>query len=73
MDLDQGLLTELFSTSVISSRELENVRVKSTSFDRNECLIQLLRRKSQRDFGVFVDALRTVGQSHIADILCSSS
>ena len=72
MDPDHGLLSDLYSSGVISLREMENVRVERTSFDRNEYLIKVLTRKSEKNFAKFVEVLNNVGQSHVTDILCSS-
>jgi len=71
MDPDNGLLNDLFSTGVISARQMESIRVEKTYFDRNECLIKMLMRKSEKDFSKFVEVLQ-VEQSHIATILCPS-
>jgi len=71
MDPDE-LLNELFANRVISAREKENVRVEKTYYDRNEYLIKILMRKSEKDFGKFVELLHKVGQSHIADMLSTS-
>jgi len=73
MDPDGGLIGNLFSARVVSHREMENIRAEKTSYDRNEYLIKLLLRKSESDILLFVEALRSTNQPHIADILCSSS
>jgi len=70
MDPDHGLLSDLFSAKVISHREMENIRVEKTFYDRNEYLIRTLMRKSEKDFLEFVTVLRK-DESYIADILCS--
>jgi len=72
MDADHGLLADLYSSGVIGLREMESVRAERTSFDRNEYLIKILMRKSEKNFAKFVEVLNKVGQSHIANILCSS-
>jgi len=73
IDPDQGLLGRLFSADVIGDREMENVRAEKTTYDRNEYLLKLLMRKSKADYMKFVDVLREVNQSHVADLLCCSS
>jgi len=71
MDVDSGLLTDLFSAQVINHREMERIHVEKTSYDRNEYLIKLLMKKSDRDFAKFVELLGR-DQSHIADTLRGS-
>jgi len=73
MNPDHGLVNELFSLSVIGPREMENIRAEKTIFDRNEYLLKLLMRKCEADYLKFVDALRKLDQSHVANILCSGS
>jgi len=72
MDPDHGLLTQLFADKVISHREMERIRAEKTFYDRNEYLIKILSRKSEKDFAKFVAILREE-QSHVSDVLCSSS
>lgn len=69
MNPDHGLLSALCSGSVISPREMETIKSQKTSYDRNEYLIDLLRRKSGKDFTEFIAALLSTEQAHIADVL----
>jgi len=71
LDPDSGLLSDLFTANVISSREMESIRTEKTFYDRNEYLIKLLSRKSEKDFMKFVEVLDKE-QSHVVDILRSS-
>jgi len=71
IDPDSGLLSDLFTAKVINSREMESIRTEKTFYDRNEYLIKVLSRKSDKDFMKFVEVLDKE-QSHIADILHSS-
>jgi len=73
MDPDHGLVSRLFSLSVISRREMENILAEKTTSARNEYLLRQLMRKSRDDYLKFIDMLREVDQSHIADILCCGS
>lgn len=66
MDPDSGLLGDLFTANIISSREMESIRR-----DRNKYLITVLMRKNEKDFMKFVEVLNRE-QSHIADILQTS-
>jgi len=73
LDPDNGLVSELYSAGVINARQMENVRVEKTYYDRNECLLKLLQRSSEKDFVKFVEILQKVGQSHVAEMLCCDS
>lgn len=73
MDPDNGLVSHLFSAGVVNRREMENIRAEKTIYDRNEYLLKLLMRKCEGDYLKFIDKLREVDQSSVADILCPSS
>ena len=71
IDPDSGLLGDLFSTKVISHREMESIRAEKTAYDRNEYLIKILMKKSEKDFQQFLEVL-SKDQSHVADIIRQS-
>jgi len=73
MDPDSGLLGRLFSFHIITAREMETIRVKSTFYERNEQLVDKLVHQNVNDknFQKFIEALENTGQEHISSILSS--
>ena len=69
LDLDNGLLSELYSKEVITHREMEAIKAEKTSYDRNEKLLNILRRKSEAKFQQFIVALRATNMAELAAVL----
>lgn len=63
------LLGRLLSSKVISPRQLEFISAKPTTSDKNEALLEILRRGSLAAYWVTVRCLHATNQSHIAQIL----
>lgn len=59
----------LLSNKVLTSSEVSKIRESSGREATNEELLDTLVRKSDRAFGIFVDALRKSLQDHLADLL----
>ena len=68
MDPDNGLLPALFSDNIITMREMASIKAEKTYFDRNECLLRCLLRKSDSHIRKFIDIL-AIDQRHVAGIL----
>jgi len=69
LDPENGVLTQLFSSEVITSADKERVRSKKGFSDKAEELIDTIIRKSDDAFQALIDALNANGQSHVAYIL----
>ena len=69
MDVDSGLLAELYSKEVITDREKETVKAGKTFYDRNEELVEVMKRKTEVQFQQFVVALRAYNMTELADAL----
>lgn len=63
------LLGRLLSSKVISARQLEFISSKPTTYDKNEALLEILRRGSLASYWAAVRCLHASNQSHIAQIL----
>jgi len=68
LDLNK-LLTLLYSWNVINKRQRDSISSKPASLDRNETLLEMLRRRSLRDYNVTINCLHGTNQSHIAQML----
>lgn len=62
------LLGLLFSKKVINKRQMELISSLQTSYKKNETLIDILRRRSLRDYWQTIAYLHSTKQSHIAEI-----
>jgi len=69
MDVNSGLLTELYSKEVISNREKETIKAGKTFYDSNEELLEVMKRKTEVQFQQFVAALRAYDMTELADAL----
>jgi len=69
MDLDGGLLSELYSKDVITHREMETIKTGRTSYDRNEELLNVMLRKTDVKFREFVVKVRACNMAHLAEML----
>ena len=64
-----GLLAQLFASDVIDNHDKHYLESGSSSIRRNEMLLSMLGRKSEQQFGLFLDGLSATGQAHIVDTL----
>lgn len=62
------LLSCLHSTNVINKRQMELISSQQTSFKRNDTLLNILRRRSLRDYRQTIACLLLSNQKHIAEI-----
>ena len=64
----RDLLGLLYSWIVINIRQKELIYSKSTSHEKNDALLGILRRRSLRDYKQTIRCLRESNQSHIAKV-----
>ena len=69
IETKDGLLDILFAESVLSRREFEEINLQNTSSEKNYTLLLMLSLKSTLDFEMFLSALHSSNQGHVADIL----
>ena len=69
MDVENGLLDQLFSAKVVGCSEVERIRSASCRNDMARRLIEILMKKSDNAFKTLVVKLNEVGQTHVAYIL----
>ena len=63
------LVYELFAKSIINCRHKEAISSKSTSYERNEALLDILRRISIHDYSKAMTCFHATKQSHIVQAL----
>ena len=66
MDTESGLISLLYQRNVLTVREKERISCMSDTFQKSEQLLGLLSKKSPKDFGQFLEALKESGQSYLA-------
>ena len=69
LDLNCGLLDDMYQRDSLSSRELDEIKSKETGHQRNQELVSTLMRKSFNCFSNFIKALKNSKQDHIAEKL----
>jgi len=69
MDVHTDLLGRLWRDGVLEEDEKIEIDVLRSPTKRCEKLLSILRRKTQKQYEVFVEALRATNQSHVADVL----
>jgi hypothetical protein len=69
IDPDNGLLDELLCADCIDVRQMERIEAADTEFIRNRRLLDVLRRRSVRDFNEFVECLLKTKQVSAASLL----
>ena len=62
------LLGLLHSAKVINKRQMDFISSKATSQNKIEVLLDILHRRSLRDYQQMISCLRQSNQSHIADV-----
>ena|SRR6218665_1965573 len=65
----KDLLGPLFASKVINKRQTETISSKQTSHERNDILLDILRRRSLQDYHNTIKRLCESQQRHIAEIL----
>lgn len=68
----QDLCIYLLSKGVINTRQREFISSKSCNSEKNEALLDVLRRFSVKQFRICVTGLRQSNQSHVAEVLSKS-
>jgi len=54
---------------VLKDDERSEIEVLTLPYKRNEKLLSILRRKTQKQYEIFVEALFSTNQSHVADVM----
>src|ERR1700761_4808228 len=76
LECQYGLISELFRLGVLNDRQRSDISsLKSKPYKQNEALLDLLCDSSiqpelSHKFHLFIKALRSTHQSHIANFLC---
>lgn len=69
-DLDScGLISLLYSKKVINKRQMDFIKSKQANFEKNEELLNILRRCSLIAYNKTIDCLLATNQPHIAAML----
>ena len=69
IETKDGLLDILFAEGVLRRREYEEINLQNASSEKNYALLLMLSLKSSLDFEMFLSALHSSNQGHVADIL----
>lgn len=64
-----GLISILFSKDVISLREYDFISEKPSKQEKNTALLDIIRRRSVKDYDSIVSCFGDSNQKHVADIL----
>ena len=73
LEPDHGLLSILFASEVINSREYEQIHSEKNHVVKNEILLSIISRKSFEDFKKFKTALKETTQKEIINRLNEAS
>ena len=60
------LIDKLFADGVLNKRDKERITAERTNYRKNRVLLDAVSRKSQSAYDRFLQALKDVGQEHIA-------
>lgn len=63
---DTELLDHLAQMGVLDSQEMDVIKAKTTEHDRTDALLHCIRRTSQEQYQLFLDALNKSSQEFIA-------
>lgn len=69
LDMSSELLPNLYSSAVVNIRQRDFVSSKTTSHEKNDTFLDMLRRSSLRNYRKTIHFLHLSKQSHIADVL----
>lgn len=64
-----GLMEYLYELDIIDATDMEELAASSSSTRRAEKLMSLMSRKKSAQFEIFLNALDTTGQKHVADVI----
>lgn len=65
----EDLIMRMFAKGVLNVRQKDFIASKATPHEKNEALLDILRRRSLKDFLVTIACLKETNQTHIAEIL----
>jgi hypothetical protein len=69
IDLKNVLLSSLYESGCITSRQKQFIESAESQADNNARLLEILRRGSEKDFNMFTDCLSKTGQEQLAKLL----
>lgn len=67
--MNSVLVNLLLEQTVITHRELQEIKAEKTNHEQNEKLLSIMTKKSQKTYKVLLHCLDITGQTHIADIM----
>ena len=70
--LPDELGSQLLQNNAITMKDLERIRAKTTRMGQTEEILDIIIRKPDRSYGVFVQCLVDTAQGHIATLLNAS-
>lgn len=70
LDLDFGILDDLLSSGYLTRPEMQRIKNGQDSYERNEKLLDLVRRKS--NFHEFLEALKSSNQNHLSNFISAN-
>lgn len=64
-----NLVFQLYSRCAITMEQMQTIKCKPTDFERSDALLEILRRKSLRDYSVMISTLRESNCGRAGNIL----
>jgi hypothetical protein len=69
IDLNGVLIDRMTAVGCINVRQQRFIKELRSSDEKIRCLFDIMTRRSQRSFRLFLDCLRRDSQGHVADII----
>ena len=69
LDTDNGFVREWGSKGCINHRQCHDIEQTSPQFKRNRKLLNFLMKRSVADYDMFVECLKNMDQTHLAEKL----
>lgn len=69
INLEDGLLDELFAADVISNYHKQSINASKVPFERNQRLLSIIERRGVVQYKQFLQCLRITRQGHVAQVL----
>lgn len=61
-------MSKLLANGIINIRQKDFITARQTHYEKNEALIEILRRRGLHDFRKTIECLHETNQSHVAEI-----
>ena len=65
----EQFLNILGSRFVLTTNEIKNAKAEKTDYGRSSCIIEYIRRGTEKNYNDFLTALDETNQKHLADSL----